>query len=84
MAELALSEGRVVLVNADRAVSCHRWLSPKDLPAFTFSGASDPGFSVEPDPQPPRPLGTPFAADLDCSKCHCVLPGGQVSSSEEL
>ena len=78
VAELAMSDGRVVLINADRAVSCHRWLSPKDLPAFTFSGNAEPGYSVEADPNPPRLLGTPFAADLDCSKCYCVLPGGQV------
>lgn len=67
-----------MLVNADRAVACHRWLSPRDLPAFTFSGMGDAGFNVEPDPAPARFLGTPFAADLDCGKCYCVLPGGQV------
>ena len=78
MVELSVSDGRVVLINADRAVSCHRWLSPKDQPAFTFSGMGDGGFSVEADAASPRLLGTPFAADLDCGKCYCILPGGQV------
>jgi len=67
-----------VLINADRAVSCHRWLSPRDQAAFTFSGVVEASYSVEADPSPPRLLGTPFAADLDYSKCYCVLPGGQV------
>ena len=30
VARLEVTEGRVVLVNSDRAVSTHRWLSPKD------------------------------------------------------
>lgn len=78
VAELAVTDGRVILINADRAVSCHKWLSPKDQPAFTFTGVTDQSHGVEADSQPPRLLGTPFAADLDCSKCYCVLPGGQV------
>ena len=78
VAELCMSEGRVMLVNADRMVSCHRWLSPRDVPAFTFTGVSEATFNVEADPAPPRLLGMPFAAEFDRSKCFCVLPGGQV------
>ncbi len=41
VAKLAVTEGRVVLVNSDRAVSAHRWLSPRtDGGAFTFSGSA--------------------------------------------
>ena len=41
VAKLAVTDGRVVLVNSDRAVSCHRWLSPRtDGGAFTFSGGA--------------------------------------------
>ena len=41
VAKLAVTEGRVILVNSDRAVSAHRWLSPRtDGGAFTFSGGA--------------------------------------------
>lgn len=76
-----MSEGRVVLINADRMVSCHKWLTPKDLPAFTFSGVTEASYNVESDSSSPRLLGTPFAADFDRSKCYCVLPGAQVNIS---
>ena len=76
---MEVTEGRVVLINADRAVSCHRWLSPRDQAAFTIStGVGESTYSVEADAASPRLLGTPFAADLDCGQCYAVLPGGQV------
>ena len=151
MARLEVTDGRVVLVNSDRAVSTHRWLSPKDagaLPpqlrgmtpgscqctwyskcleeadrihgalgsmgaplicklarsdvgaamkaggtalvpgvptvlrpvagAFTFSVPAEAGYGVEADPNPPRLMGAPFAADLHARHCYAILPGGQV------
>ena len=30
VARVEVTEGRVVLVNSDRAVSTHRWMSPRD------------------------------------------------------
>jgi hypothetical protein len=76
-----VTEGRVVLVNADRAVSTHRWLSPRDAGAFTFSSPVEAGFGVEADPNPPRLMGTPFAADLHAGHLYAILPDGQVRSS---
>ena len=48
--------------------------------AFTFSVPAEAGFGVEADPNPPRLMGAPFAADLQASHCYAILPGGQVSS----
>ncbi|GAB4815481.1 hypothetical protein N2152v2_002527 [Parachlorella kessleri] len=62
---LAVVEGRVVLVHADRAVSCHKWFPSKaDIGAFTFStGVMDAATcSIEPDGVPPRALGGTSAA----------------------
>ncbi len=56
MAALVVTSGRVVLVNADRALSAHRWAPPSG--AFTFSAggasAAEAPFALEPDPAPPR------------------------------
>jgi hypothetical protein len=79
VARVEVTEGRVVLVNADRAVSTHRWLSPRDAGAFTFSVPAEAGFGVEADPNPPRLMGAPFAADIHAGHCYAILPGGQVS-----
>ncbi|EIE23680.1 beach-domain-containing protein [Coccomyxa subellipsoidea C-169] len=81
VARVEVTEGRVVLVNADRAVSTHRWLSPRDAGAFTFSVPAEAGFGVEADPNPPRLMGAPFAADLHAGHCYAILPGGQVIAS---
>ncbi|KAK9905588.1 hypothetical protein WJX75_002584 [Coccomyxa subellipsoidea] len=81
VARVEVTEGRVVLVNADRAVSTHRWLSPRDAGAFTFSVPAEAGFGVEADPNPPRLMGAPFAADIHAGHCYAILPGGQVIAS---
>lgn len=80
VAALKTVESRLVAVSADRAVACHRYLTPREGPALTFSGVGDQGVTLEPDSYPPRLLGTPFAADLDSSQCYGVLAGGQVKS----
>ena len=46
--------------------------------AFTFSVPTEVGFGVEADPNPPRLMGAPFAADLHASHCYAILPCGQV------
>jgi len=53
---LEATEGRVVLINADRAVSCHRWISLRtDAGAFTFTSAvPEIAYAVEAEPAPPR------------------------------
>lgn len=53
---LELTEGRVVLINADRAVSCHRWVcSRPEVGAFTFSSAlPEIAYGVEAESAPPR------------------------------
>lgn len=79
VAKLRVVDSRLIAISADRAVACHRWLTPKDQPALTFSGVGETlAPSIEPDASPPRLLGTPFAADLDSSQCYGVLHGGQV------
>ena len=55
-----------------------RWLTPRDQVALTFGGLQEAGVGVELDGQPPRLVGTPFAADLDPGQCYRVFPGGQV------
>ena len=50
--------------------------------AFTFSVPAEAGFGVEADPNPPRLMGAPFAADLHASHCYAILPGGQVEPPE--
>ena len=52
--------------------------------AFTFSVPTEVGFGVEADPNPPRLMGAPFAADLHASHCYAILPCGQVESSFRL
>ena len=46
----------MVLINADRAVSCHRWVSLRtDAGAFTFaSAAPEIAYAVEAESAPPR------------------------------
>ncbi len=46
--------------------------------AFTFSVPAEAGYGVEADPNPPRLMGAPFAADLHARHCYAILPGGQV------
>ena len=60
---LEVTEGRVVLINADRAVSCHRWVSLRtDAGAFTFaSAAPEIAYAVEAESAPPR-----YLYDLAC------------------
>lgn len=86
VAALAVTHGRAVLVNADRALSAHRWAPPSA--AFTFSAgaaaAAEAPFALEPDPMPPRVLGSPFAADLEgalWAQRYAVLPGGKLLAS---
>lgn len=57
---LEVTEGRVVLINADRAVSCHRWVSLRtDAGAFTFaSAAPEIAYAVEAESAPPRYVQT--------------------------
>lgn len=53
---LEMTEGRVVLINADRALSCHRWVSLRtDAGAFTFTSATpEIAYTVEAESGPPR------------------------------
>ena len=53
-----MTEGRVVLINADRAVSCHRWVALRsDAGAFTFTSAvPEIAYAVEAESAPPRCL----------------------------
>ncbi len=53
---LEVTEGRVVLINADRALSCHRWVSLRtDAGAFTFTSATpEIAYTVEAESGPPR------------------------------
>ena len=55
---LEVTEGRVVLINADRAVSCHRWVSLRsDAGAFTFTSAvPEIAYTVEAESAAPRYL----------------------------
>ncbi|KAL3153517.1 hypothetical protein ABBQ38_011848 [Trebouxia sp. C0009 RCD-2024] len=78
---LEVTEGRVVLINADRAVSCHRWVSLRtDAGAFTFTSAlPEMTYAVEAEATPPRMLGTPFAADLESRNCFAILAGGRTT-----
>ena len=52
--------------------------------AFTFSVPTEVGFGVEADPNPPRLMGAPFAADLHASHCYAILPCGQVRQAPAL
>ncbi|KAK9824084.1 hypothetical protein WJX72_007613 [[Myrmecia] bisecta] len=83
VAKLQVTDSRIIMITADRFVSCHKWISPRaDTGAFTFSSAApELAYAVEADPTLPRMLGTPFAADLDFSHCYGVLPGGQIIAS---
>ncbi|KAL0021859.1 hypothetical protein WJX77_009077 [Trebouxia sp. C0004] len=76
---LEVTEGRVVLINADRALSCHRWVSLRtDAGAFTFTSATpEIAYTVEAESGPPRMLGTPFATEIEARHCFAVLPGGR-------
>ncbi|DBA78126.1 TPA: hypothetical protein ACH3X2_008097 [Trebouxia sp. C0005] len=76
---LEMTEGRVVLINADRALSCHRWVSLRtDAGAFTFTSATpEIAYTVEAESGPPRMLGTPFASEIEAHPCFAVLPGGR-------
>lgn len=53
---LEVTDGRVVLINADRALSCHRWISLRtDAGAFTFTSATpEISYTVEAESAPPR------------------------------
>ncbi len=77
VARVAVADGTVVVVGADRGLAAHRWLPPRDLGAFTFSAPAEAGFAVEADAAPPRALGAPFAADALSGDCYAVLPGSQ-------
>lgn len=48
----------MVLINADRAVSCHRWVSSRtEAGAFTFSSSlPETAYGVEAESAPPRSL----------------------------
>ena len=39
---------------------------------------AEAGYGVEADPNPPRLMGAPFAADLHARHCYAILPAGQV------
>ena len=54
VARLEVSEGRIVLVNADRAVSCHKWIAPRPDSTFTFAKAGELAYGVEADSTAPR------------------------------
>ncbi len=75
---LEVTEGRVVLINADRALSCHRWVSLRtDAGAFTFTSATpDIAYTVEAESGPPRSvtshlhdLQIEHSSDISC----CIL-----------
>ncbi|KAK9836952.1 hypothetical protein WJX81_002248 [Elliptochloris bilobata] len=78
VSRVAVADGCVAVVGADRSLAVHRWLPPRDAGAFTFSVPVEAGFAVEADPAPPRALGAPFAADALSGHCYAVLPGSQV------
>ena len=80
VSRVAVADGCVVVVGADRGLAAHRWLPPRDAGAFTFSAPVEAGFAVEADPAPPRALGAPFAADVLSGHCYAVLPGSQARS----
>ena len=80
VSRVAVADGCVVVVGADRGLAAHRWLPPRDAGAFTFSAPVEAGFAVEADPAPPRALGAPFAADALSGHCYAVLPGSQARS----
>lgn len=63
---LEVTEGRVVLINADRAVSCHRWVSLRtDAGAFTFASAlPEMSYAVEAESAPPRCVATWHVTDV--------------------
>lgn len=78
MAALVVTSGRVVLVNADRALSAHRWAPPSG--AFTFSAgsasAAEAPFALEPDPIPPRYVWTTKARkEKNKALRHCTAGG---------
>ena len=43
-----------MLVNADRAVSCHKWIAPRPDSTFTFAKAGELAYGVEADSTAPR------------------------------
>lgn len=54
VARLEVADGRIVLVNADRAVSCHKWIAPRPDSTFTFAKAGELAYGVEADSTAPR------------------------------
>ena len=50
VARVEVTDGRVVLVNSDRAVSAHRWVSPRD------AGAGSPPPTRCPQQYPALPV----------------------------
>ena len=77
VSRVAVSDGCVAVVGANRGLAVHRWLPPRDVGTFTFGAPAEAGFAVEADPAPPRALGAPFAADALSGHCYAVLPGSQ-------
>lgn len=77
VSRVAVADGCVAVVGADRGLAVHRWLPPRDAGTFTFGAPAEAGFAVEADPAPPRALGAPFAADALSGHCYAVLPGSQ-------
>ena len=55
MACLEVTDGRVILINADRQLSAHRWVADSTAGAFTF-GTAEPQmtYAVEAELLPPR------------------------------
>ncbi|KAK9837038.1 hypothetical protein WJX84_000368 [Apatococcus fuscideae] len=81
VARLEVADGKIVLVNADRAVSCHKWIAPRPDSTFTFAKAGELAYGVEADSTAPRLLGTPFAADLESGHCYTTMPGAKLVAS---
>lgn len=78
MAALVVTSGRVVLVNADRALSAHRWAPPSGAFTFSAGGASvaEAPFALEPDPNPPRYVWTTKARNKKNKALRRCTAGG--------
>eukprot|EP00898_Chlorokybus_atmophyticus_P002244 jgi/Chlat1/301/Chrsp1S08783 len=69
MVYITVTDGRIVTVNKDSTLACHKWLTPhsSNASAFTFSAAQESSFGVEPDTSPQRRISALFTGDADLS-----------------
>jgi len=66
LVHLAVTEGRVVAVGADRTFASHRWITPNSSAAGTFTFTSSPAspglpYAIDGDAVPPRRVTAPLA-----------------------